>query len=378
MSEDISLTDAVKLTAGISLTRAVKDVAGCRDWFFDEVLDAQDGATPGAATWRCFFLRCARLAAFAVLTFTFLNATSTSTILDAQRGSLAAAPNGVALVIGNSAYQHTPRLDNPKNDASDMSAALKKLGFQVIEGFDLDKVAFDAMVRDFGTALKATEVGLFFYAGHGMQVSGHNYLVPVDAKLTTVSALDIEMVQLELVLQTMEREAKTNLLFFDACRNNPLAYTLARVMGARSLQIGRGLAAVESGAGTLISFSTQPGNVALDGTGRNSPFTGALVRQLGTSNEDLNAILIAVRNDVMRQTDRQQVPWEHSALTRRFYFDPAVQAADPTPATQLKLSEGPEAWSLTKDAATFAILDAFVARDHEGDAGWIAPSAPLR
>ena len=185
MSEDISLTEAVKLTAGISLTRAVKDVAGCRDWFFDEVLDAQDGATQGAATWRCLFLRCARLAAFAVLTFAFLNATSTSTILDAQRGSLAAAPNGVALVIGNSAYQHTPRLDNPKNDAADMAAALRKLGFQVIEGFDLDKAAFDAMVRDFGTALKAAEVGLFFYAGHGMQVSGHNYLVPVDAKLTS-------------------------------------------------------------------------------------------------------------------------------------------------------------------------------------------------
>jgi uncharacterized caspase-like protein len=186
------------------------------------------------------------------------------------------------------------------------------------------------------------------------------------------------MVRLELVLQTMQRETKTNLLFFDACRNNPLAYTLARVMGARSLQIGRGLAAVESGAGTLISFSTQPGNVALDGTGRNSPFTGALVRQLETSNEDLNAILIAVRNDVMRQTDRQQVPWEHSALTRRFYFDPAVQAPDPTPATQSKLSEGPEAWSVTKESATFAILDAFVARDHQGDAWWIGPSAPHR
>jgi uncharacterized caspase-like protein len=206
-------------------------------------------------------------------------------------------------------------------------------------------------------------VGLFFYAGHGMQVSGHNYLVPVDAKLTTVSALDLEMVRLELVLQTMEREAKTNLLFFDACRNNPLASTLARAMAARSLQIGRGLAAIESGAGTLISFSTQPGNVALDGTGRNSPFTGALVRQLGRSNEDLNTILIAVRNDVMRLTDGQQVPWEHSALTRRFYFDRTVPAPDPRPA---------------KDPATLAILDAFVARDYPGGAGWIAPSAPLR
>ena len=145
----------------------------------------------------------------------------------------------VALVVGNSAYRHTPRLENPKNDAADMGAALKKLGFHVIEGFDLDKAAFDAKVRDFAAALKGADVGLFFYAGHGMQVSGQNYLVPVDAKLTTVSALDTEMVRLDLVHQTMEREAKTNLLFFDACRDNPLARNLARAMGTRSPRLAR-------------------------------------------------------------------------------------------------------------------------------------------
>jgi hypothetical protein len=118
----------------------------------------------------------------------------------------------------------------------------------------------------------------------------------------------------------MESETQTNILFLDACRDNPLVRNLARALGTRSAQIGRGLAAIESGAGTLISFSTQPGNVALDGKDRNSPFTGALVRRLQSMNDDLSSVLIAVRNDVMSETERRQVPWEHSALTGRFYF----------------------------------------------------------
>jgi hypothetical protein len=120
----------------------------------------------------------------------------------------------------------------------------------------------------------------------------------------------------------MERQTDTNILFLDACRDNPLSRNLARGLGTRSAAIGKGLAPVESGVGTLISFSTQPGNVALDGAGRNSPFASALVNHLGDANSDLSAILIAVRNDVMRDTQRAQVPWEHSALTGRFYFSP--------------------------------------------------------
>jgi uncharacterized caspase-like protein len=160
----------------------------------------------------------------------------------------------------------------------------------------------------------------------------------------------------------MEREAKTNLLFFDACRDNPLSRNLARAMGARSPEIGPGLAAVESGAGTIISFSTQPGNIALDGTGRNSPYSGALAGQLAASGDDLNAILIAVRNDVMRQTGGRQVPWEHSALTRRFFFNAAAQTPAPAPAAQPGLSEAAEAWSATREIASISVLDAFVAR----------------
>ena len=332
-------------------------------WFVDEVLDTAGWREAAIAPWgRRVRAACVKLAAFVVLTLMFLPVTSTSTVLDAGRGLLPAPHVRVALVVGNSAYRHTARLENPRNDAADMGAALKKLGFRVIEGFDLDKEAFDAKVRDFAAALKGAQVGVFFYAGHGMQASGLNYLLPVDAKPAAVSTLNMEMVRLDLVHETMEREAKTNLLFFDACRDNPLARNLARTVGSQSPEIGRGLAAVESGAGTLVSFSTQPGNVALDGSGRNSPYSAALVRQLGTSDEDLNAILIAVRNDVMRQTDRKQVPWEHSALTRRFYFKPPVQTSALPPATPLGSNEAAEAWAATRDTANLAILDAFLAR----------------
>jgi len=137
------------------------------------------------------------------------------------------------------------------------------------------KGAFDAKVRDFAAALQGATVGVLFYAGHGLQVGGQNYLVPVDTKAETAAALDFQMVRLDLLQRTMEREAQTNIVFLDACRDNPLARNLARTMGTRSTEVGRGLAAAESGVGTLISFSTQPGNVALDGTGRNSPYAAA-------------------------------------------------------------------------------------------------------
>jgi hypothetical protein len=245
----------------------------------------------------------------------------------------AAQSKRVALVIGNSAYTNTAALDNPRNDSEDVSAALKALGFQVIDGRDLDKPAFDRKIRDFALALSGAQVGVFFYAGHGMQVGGQNYLVPVDAQLSTASALDFEMIRLDLIHRAMEREAQTNILFLDACRDNPLARNLSRAMGTRSAEVGRGLAAVESGIGTLISFSTQPGNAALDGQGRNSPYAAALLKHIA-SKQDLGATLISVRNDVMRETEGKQVPWEHSALRALFYFaPPEVKPAATAPAS---------------------------------------------
>jgi uncharacterized caspase-like protein len=381
MRETTSLTDAVKLAAGISLTEAVKGVAARRIGLADAALDTSDDAPrrPARHRARRLLAVCARIAAIAVLSLAFLLAGSLlptgSRIADADRQAPAAtARKRVALVIGNSAYRYTPRLENPRNDATDMGAALKKLGFEVLEGFDLDKAAFERKIRDFAAALQGADVGVFFYAGHGLLVSDQNYLVPVDAQLSTASALDFEMVRLDLVHRTMEREAQTSILFFDACRDNPLARNLARVLGTRSAEIGLGLAPVQGGVGTLISFSTQPGKVALDGKGRNSPFAGALVRQLAASTDDLSAILIAVRNDVMKETDRRQVPWEHSALTGRFFFNPAApasvlapaaapaQAPAPAPAVHLRSSEAAEAWNATKDTTNVAVLGAFVAR----------------
>jgi Caspase domain len=226
----------------------------------------------------------------------------------------------VALVIGNSEYQHTPQLTNPANDASDIAEELTKVGFSVIDRRDLDKAGMDRTLRDFAEALSGAKVGLFFYAGHGIQVGGQNYLVPVDAKLSTPAAVDFEMVRLDLVQRTMEHTTTTNIIVMDACRDNPLARNLARALGTRSTQIGRGLSAQESGEGTMISFSTQPGNVALDGDGRNSPFAEALIKHMSTPGEDISTILINVRNDVMQATGRRQVPWEHSAMTARFFF----------------------------------------------------------
>ena len=247
-------------------------------------------------------------------------------------------PKRFALVIGNGAYQNTTPLTNPKNDAEDMAAALRTLGFKVVLGLDLDKSEMDRKISDFAHSLSSAEVAVFHYSGHGLQVAGVNYLIPVDAKLASASALDFETVRLELVQRTMERQTETNILFLDACRNNPLARSLARALGTRSVEIGRGLASVDAGAGTLISFSTQPGNVASDGSGRNSPYSGPLVKAIATPGKDLLSILIEVRNEVRNATNKRQVPWEHSALLAPFYFKPAPEPA-PAPTAAVAMEE---------------------------------------
>jgi formylglycine-generating enzyme required for sulfatase activity/uncharacterized caspase-like protein len=267
------------------------------------------------------------------------------------------ADKRVALVIGNSAYRYTPELANPRNDAADMTAVLGKHGFEVIKGIDLDKAAFDRKVSEFVAALKGADAGVFFYAGHGLQVAGRNYLVPVDAKAEEAALLDLEMVRVDTVHAIMEHQTETNVLFLDACRDNPLASNLARSMGTRSTEVGRGLAEIKAGVGTLISFSTQPGNVALDGAGRNSPYTGSLVVRLKAPKDDLSAILIDVRNDVMRATQNKQVPWEHVALRARFYF---TAPAAPGPVSAPRLGEAAErAWALAKDSDDLRTLDVF-------------------
>jgi uncharacterized caspase-like protein len=232
----------------------------------------------------------------------------------------AAAEKRVALVIGNSAYENVPRLTNPSNDASDVAAKLKALGFEVVEGIDLGKRDMEKRIRAFAEALNGADVGLFYYAGHGLQVDQRNFLAPVDAQLKSESDLDFEAVQLDLVLKNMVRNAATSLVFLDACRDNPLAAKLAQI--GRSLDVGRGLARIETPASMMIVYATEPGKVALDGTGRNSPFTGALLRHIDTEGASISDVMIAVRNDVLSETSGKQRPFESASLTGQFFFKP--------------------------------------------------------
>lgn len=240
----------------------------------------------------------------------------------------AAAEKRLALVIGNSAYVHAAPLANPLNDARTMTAALKATGFEVIEAIDADKLRLDGALRSFAAKLAGADVALFFYAGHGLQLGMQNYLVPVDAKLASERDLEFEAVRLDFVMRQMEidREGKTSIVILDACRDNPLARNLARSMGTRSVGIGRGLAAASTGLGTFIAYATQPGNVALDGDGTNSPFTAALAKHMRVKNRNLAATMIEVRKDVVAATGGKQVPWDHSALTAEFYFLPPTDA----------------------------------------------------
>lgn len=260
--------------------------------------------------------------------------------------SCAHAETRVALVVGNSAYRHTMALTNPLHDASDLAAALQRTGFDVIVALDAGKAQMDGALRAFADKLAKADVALFFYAGHGLQVGQQNYLVPVDAQLQRERDLEFEAVKLDFVLRQMEidREGKTTIVMLDACRDNPLARNLARSMGTRSTAIGQGLAPASTGVGTFIAYSTQPGNVALDGAGRNSPFTGALVQNVATRGRNLNATMIEVRKEVIRTTGGRQVPWDHSALTGDFYFVPGeIVAPGSTTAAPAAKSDDVEA-----------------------------------
>jgi tetratricopeptide (TPR) repeat protein len=227
----------------------------------------------------------------------------------------------VALVIGNGAYVNANPLPNPANDARDVAAALRNLGFVVIEGIDVDGAAMRRKIAEFGSKMTGASTTLLFYAGHGMQVAGENYLVPTDARLERPSSLGVEAIDVKVILADMESEKRVNLVFLDACRDNPLSRSLARSMGStRSANIGQGLAQLNAGIGTLITFATSPDTVALDGTGRNSPFTTALLRHIRTPHLEVRSMLTRVRADVIQMTHEKQIPWDHSSLTGDFFF----------------------------------------------------------
>ncbi len=237
------------------------------------------------------------------------------------------AARRVALVVGNSDYQHVVRLANPANDARLIAKTLRDLGFTLVDGgaqIDLDKSQFDHAVQAFRNAAKGADVALFYYGGHGLQVNGVNYLVPIDADLHQEADVDFQMLDTGLIMRQMESaRARLNLLILDACRNNPF--------GSRGLRaITGGLAQMQAPEGTLISFATQPGNVALDGSGGHSPFSKALAEVMRRPGLDIFRTFNQVGVMVSKATDRQQQPWlSSSPISGDFYF--AGKPAAPKP-----------------------------------------------
>ena len=224
----------------------------------------------------------------------------------------------IALVVGNSGYRNVSRLDNPANDARLMADALRSLGFKLIDGgpqIDLDKAELDRAVQNFGRGLQGADVGLFYYAGHGVQVRGANYLVPVDANPTREADVDFQMTDIARVMRQMEASGtKLNLVILDACRNNPFA--------GRGLRATTGgLAQMQAPEGTLISYATQPGNVAQDGAGDNSPYTKALAETIRRPGLDVFQTFNEVGLTVKRVTGGSQQPWVSSSpIAGNFYF----------------------------------------------------------
>jgi hypothetical protein len=219
----------------------------------------------------------------------------------------------IALVIGNGNYD-TSKLLNPTNDATDMAQVLKELGFEVILLTDGSRRQMEEAINLLNANLRRGGVGLFYYAGNGVQISGENYLIPIGAKIGRESDVAYEAVPLGKVLGAMEDAGNpTNLLLIDACRDNPF-------QNLRSSS--RGLAGLTGGKGTLISYSTSPGGLAMDGDGRNSPYTASLLENIRTPGLPVESLLQRVRQSVIEKTKGQQIPWETSSLIGDFSFNP--------------------------------------------------------
>lgn len=228
---------------------------------------------------------------------------------------LFAKSDRVALLIGNSDYEHGGILVNPKNDVADLAEKLKKSGFEVSLYRDLGLVDMKRAIDDFGQSLDQAKVGLFFFAGHGLQAKGRNYLVPVDADLHTENDVEYNCVEGGRILGKMEDAGtRTNIVILDACRQNPFERSWNR--NSR----GNGLAFMSAPEGSIIAYSTGPGNTAADGSFRNSPYTSALLRYMDVPNLKIEDFFKLVRVRVKEHTMGEQIPWEHTSLEGDFYF----------------------------------------------------------
>ena len=249
----------------------------------------------------------------------------------------AAAADGrrVALVIGNGEYGDLPRLANPPRDAVLMAAKLRSIGFEVDVALDDTQASLIGRVRSFGLRARDADVALFYYAGHGIQSRGSNFLLPVDVKFRRYDDLHTQSLPLSMVSTALDSaDAKVSLIILDACRDNPLPRLLASLSGTRSVKANRGLASLQRASGRLVAYATAPGDVAYDGAGeQNSPFTQAVADLIDEPGLEVGTMFQQVREQVMAATDGKQVPWIDEAILGDFYFQPpSVQVAPPASA----------------------------------------------
>jgi len=240
--------------------------------------------------------------------------------------------NRVALVIGNSAYEATDDLKNPQNDANAIADKLESMGFDVVKGSNLTYDTLRDTIRSFAKKARKADVTIFYYAGHGISVDGVNYIVPVDAKIDDPVDWEFEVYEVDEILRLVDRSAGPSLIFLDACRDNPLAQKLAGLqgLGNRSLNT-RGLSRIPTEqlgvTGSVIAYATEPGQVAADGVGQNSPFAEALLKHLGVANTDFASVTSLITRDVLEMTDQVQRPRFDVSLTGPLILNPVDTAA---------------------------------------------------
>jgi len=270
----------------------------------------------------------------------------------------------LALVIGNSDYESSP-LKNPVNDASDMEKMLKGLGFEVIARMNANQKQMEDAIRQFQGKLSKDCMGLFFFAGHGMQVGGVNYLIPIGAKISQESDIKYESVDAGRVLDAMHNAGNPlNIVILDACRDNPFARSYR--------SSSKGLARMDAPTGTFIAYATAPGDTAADGDGRNGVFTKYMLEYMPTPNLEVDKVLKKVRVSVMRETSKRQVPWQSSSLTGDFYFKGGGEAAGGA----MDKAAAEEWAKIEKERREIAELKLQIERGQQQAKGQMAVAAP--
>ena len=273
----------------------------------------------------------------------------------------AVAAGRAALVIGNSAYAFSPLL-NPANDAKLMAAALSKVGFDVTTVLDADRQAMQKAMIEFSRSIRDTDtVGLFYYAGHGVQSNNQNYLIPIDADIKSDSEIKLFGINVDEFVSTLERASgRVNIVILDSCRNNPFISTSR---GGKN-----GIGAIDAPTGTFIAFSTTPGQVALDGDGENSPYAAALAKAIETPGLSIEQTFKVARRQVLKETKDVQLPWDTSSLTGDFSFNEAPEppkaevtpvVIEPPPPVEEQPKE-PEVAVVVPDVGPTVVEDALI------------------